>query len=1428
MFRKTNPSGRFALLAVLLLFGACPVFGAGFKQLHGHVPEASKRLTSTGRLAATNELHLAIGVPLRDAVGLDGFLADVYDSASANYRHFLTPTEFTARFSATAADYAAVKNFARTNGFKISGEHGNRLLLDVTAKVADVERAFNFKLNKFKHPTENREFFAPDAEPTVDVALAIVDIQGLSDYARPHPKLHKMDSKTFAPKNGSAPDGSSYFGDDFRNAYAPGAPLTGAGQQVGLLQFDGYYASDIAAYAAAAGGGRTNIIIQTVLTDSYDGTPTTGVTSGNGEVSLDIEMAMAMAPGLSKIVVFEADPNSGNANTVFAAMVTNTAIKQFSCSWGWSGGANTTTENYFKQMASQGQSFFNASGDSDAFLAGQIDDSTQTTYPSGSPNITQVGGTTLTMNGTGASYASETVWNWGLHNGSYVGSSGGISSNTIPVWQQGISMTANGGSTTTRNVPDVALTADSCYVKYGNGSSSSFGGTSCAAPLWAGFMALVNQQAVVDGKPSPGFCNTAIYELARSSSYNSVFHDTIIGNNTWPSSPNQFYAVPGYDLCTGLGTPAGTNLINALVNPDSLVVISNAGFSASGKFGGPFSPSSQNFVLTNSSATSLDWVILTPSWLSTSVTNGTLTAGTSTSVTLSVSAAATNLPPAVYTGNVWFSNVTAQVAHSRLFGLQVTDLLLLLTTNGFTAYGPAGGPIYPATQSLAFTNLGTNVISWSLINTSSWLSVSANSGSISANSSVSVTVTTNNGVMNLTAGNYSATLVLSNNASHVTQNVTFTALIETSIVQNGGFETGDFSNWTLVGNTVSGNTAYNAVESLSAYPDVVHTGNYGAFLGDIQLATLTQSLPTAIGQSYLLSFWVSNRTGGSNEKFKVYWNNNLIYNLSNPSSFALTNQKFVVTATGTNTTLQFAVQNNPDHFGLDDVTVTPVSAPSIIQQPVSQTNLVGSNVVFTLMANGTIPLSYQWRTNGVKLANNTVVSGATSNILTLTSITATNGGNYTLVVTNAYGFATSSVAILAVASPPSFTGNLTNRTIECGANTNNFSIITAGTPPLGIQWKLNSSPVAGATNASFGITNLFYPAPGGSNYTVIVIVTNLYGSVSSNVTLTVQDTRPPVITILGANPLTNELGSVFIDPGATASDTCSGLVFISTNGAVNVSVVGTNILKYIAADGGNSATNTRTVIVRDTTPPTILWSFTNLIMAANSNCVALMTNVTGTNFIIATDLSGALTISQSLTNNATLPLGTNLVVLTVADASGNKSYSTNRIVVQDQTPPLILSQPQSQTNFIGTTATFSVFATACTPLTFQWYSNNTLTIFTNSTLTLSNLADSATGNYFAVANAGGGSSTSLVATLTVNLLPPAISVTTLNFNSGFNLNLSGSPSHTYILEAATNLLPIGNWLPVATNTLGTNGVWSFTDASATNFPFQFYRLKFAQ
>ena len=186
------------------------------------------------------------------------------------------------------------------------------------------------------------------------------------------------------------------------------------------------------------------------------------------------------------VIVYEA-PNSSPWEDILSRMANDNAAKQLSCSWG-GGPPDATAEQIFKQMAAQGQTFFNATGDSDAFT-GQIP------FPSDSPNIVEVGGTTLNTISPGGAWSSETTWNWGYNQGGYVGSSGGISSYyPIPSWQQGVSMSASQGSTTFRNLPDVALTADNVYAVSDNGQAGDFGGTSCAAPLWAAFTALVNQQ----------------------------------------------------------------------------------------------------------------------------------------------------------------------------------------------------------------------------------------------------------------------------------------------------------------------------------------------------------------------------------------------------------------------------------------------------------------------------------------------------------------------------------------------------------------------------------------------------------------------------------------------------------------------------------------------------------------------------------------------------------------------------------------------------------------------------------------------------------------------------------------------------------------------------------------------------------------------
>jgi hypothetical protein len=561
-------------LGLLAVVGAAwPSSGAvtEMKTLHGHVPAIVSKLSPTGTVNNTNTLHLAIGLPLHNQDQLNALLQQVSDPSSRNYRHYLTPDQFTSQFGATDQDIQSIIGFAQANGLTVTRVHSNHMLVEVDGKASDVEHAFNVTLHTYHLAAENRNFYAPDQEPSVPATLPALDVQGLNSYAQPHSRLHFAPQKSSSTKLGSGPFGT-YMGYDFRNAYVPGTPLNGAGQSVALVEFDGYVSNDITLYEQRAGlpaASLTNVLLR-----GFSGTPFDP--NAQGEVTLDIDMVIAMAPGISQVMVYEDNPLANfNPNIVLNRIATDNSARQVSSSWGWTGGPSATTDQIFQQMILQGQSYFNASGDSCAFLPpgspGSVDDPTFFGAPSDSPYITQVGATTLQTTGPGGSFLSESVWNWGLefpgqgYDG--VGSSGGISGfYPIPTWQQGISMANNQGSTTMRNLPDVGLTGDNIFIIVNGVDEDGVGGTSCAAPLWAGFIALVNQQATNNGAPMVGFLNPAIYALAKTANYTNYFRDVVQGNNTWSQSPTEFFAVSGFDLCTGLGSPNGTNLINALAS----------------------------------------------------------------------------------------------------------------------------------------------------------------------------------------------------------------------------------------------------------------------------------------------------------------------------------------------------------------------------------------------------------------------------------------------------------------------------------------------------------------------------------------------------------------------------------------------------------------------------------------------------------------------------------------------------------------------------------------------------------------------------------------------------------------------------------------------------------------------------------------------
>jgi len=857
--------------------------------LKGHLPPAAKRLASIGRLDSGKRLDLAIGLPLRNGDKLTNLLQELYQPSSPNFRHYLTPDQFAASFGPSQEDYQAVAQFAKAHGLTVKGTHPNRTLLDVSGTVADIEKAFHIKIQVYQHPLEARTFFAPDVEPSLDLQTPVLAISGLDNYVRPLPQMRLSGAPLLPearplrrPGSGSGFSGP-FTGSDFYAAYGAGLAEDGTGQSVGLFELSGFDPDDIAQYENE--NVLPDVPVQVILIDGFDGDDMN--TNFAGEVTADIEMAISMAPGLNSVLVYEGSPTvpdeqgpgtnyvqgpamTAEINDVLNRMATDNQASQLSCSYGMD--INTSTVQIFQQFAAQGQSFFQAGGDSGAY-AGAIDE------PMDDPYITIVGGTTLTTSNSaeGGPWKSETVWltpaGFDVFGDPipFEATGGGVSlAYAIPPWQQGISMSANQGSTTRRNLPDVALVADNIDIVIGNdwfggllGSGFDFpvSGTSLAAPLWAGFMAMVNQAAAEMGRPPIGFANPALYAIGKSANYTNCFHDIKTGNNFNPATPGKYSATAGFDLCSGWGTIIGSNLLPALLAPPA-----------------------ENLGIT---------------------------------------------PPL-----------------------------------GFTSSGPGGGPFTVASESYVLTNIGPTPLLWSLVNTSLWLTVSSTGGALNPHTASTLTVSLNSAAANFLIANYSANISIIDQTGGITQNRQFDLC-----VGNGGFETGDFTGWTFVGDPsldfalaaddadVAGTNVLDGV----ADAQFVHSGLYGAYLGEcapdgsLLDGSLSQALATTPGRQYLVSFWLTSIAfQGSTipNDFAVKWNGSTLYAQTDLGAFAWNNMLFVVPATKHSTTLEFDFSNVQSAFGFDDVSVQPAPAPVL-----RSVNITNGTVLLTW--SGIAGLSYQ-------------------------------------------------------------------------------------------------------------------------------------------------------------------------------------------------------------------------------------------------------------------------------------------------------------------------------------------------------------------------------------------------------------------------------------------------------------------------------------
>src|SRR5580698_3215517 len=571
--RKANvPLPRPAALicaAAFLLF-TIPLLAQSQQLSTRHVrPEvASGEAKLVGKLPPTDTLRFDMVMPLRDRTALQSFLRQQYDPSSAFYHQFLTPQEFTARFGPSQDDWNTLVAFAKANGFEIVSGNRDSRDLRLSGSVANIEKAFHVNMGVYQDPNEDRKFFAVDREPTVDLPFQLWHITGLDNDSRPHPmyvkksdyaKAHGIDPDKVVSHatTGSGPS-SSFLGSDMRAAYY-GGTLTGTGQNIALFEFAGTDLADLTTYYKNV--GQTEPYTPTLI--STGGYTTTCVDSGSKacddtEQTLDMTQAMGMAPGSTMLYMYVCGDvlasGSGNISDTacISAMVSTASAplsKQIGCSWGWTPADPSTLDPYFEQMAAQGQNFFAASGDSSAWSA------SNEAWPADDANIVSVGGTDLTTASAAGPWKSETAW---------ADSGGGISPDSIPIpsWQQlsGVITSSNKGSTTLRNGPDVAANANFTFYVCADQTTctaNDYGGTSFATPMWAGYLALANEQAASNGD-SIGFINPIIYPAALGSSYSTLFHDVTSG------SCGTYSGITGYDLCTGWGSPNTTGLINLL------------------------------------------------------------------------------------------------------------------------------------------------------------------------------------------------------------------------------------------------------------------------------------------------------------------------------------------------------------------------------------------------------------------------------------------------------------------------------------------------------------------------------------------------------------------------------------------------------------------------------------------------------------------------------------------------------------------------------------------------------------------------------------------------------------------------------------------------------------------------------------------------
>ena len=487
-------------------------------------------------------------------------------------RKHLTRQEFATSFGIVPEDVAPIRKFARQNELQVvndslSAETGStslaRRTVELRGTVGAFSRAFKVPLLKVRD-ARGRVYRAQQGPVQIheEFQQHIANVIGLDNRPQASPRVRPL------PRHGGMHprvNATSFFPNTIGQLYNFPVGLTGAGQTIALIELGGgAKRRDLRSYFGQL--GIQNPMVRFISIGSGSNSPDGNPDGDDAEVMLDIEVAAAVAPGANIVVYFAPNTNRGFYRAIKAA-VHDTRNNPSIISISWGGPESTYSmadidsfDLAFQSAAAMGVSVFVAAGDSGS-TDGLNDSEAHVDFPASSPFVTGCGGTSITVAGTPSSIVSESVWNDGPSGG---GTGGGISSIfPVPNYQQGLLLPppVNPGAAAGRGVPDVSGNADpnSGYQIRVDGIDTVVGGTSAVAPLWAGLFALINQSLGA----SVGFANTILYSITVSSF--RALNDITQGNNdTTGQFGGRYLAVNGWDPCTGLGTPNGELLLDAI------------------------------------------------------------------------------------------------------------------------------------------------------------------------------------------------------------------------------------------------------------------------------------------------------------------------------------------------------------------------------------------------------------------------------------------------------------------------------------------------------------------------------------------------------------------------------------------------------------------------------------------------------------------------------------------------------------------------------------------------------------------------------------------------------------------------------------------------------------------------------------------------